>query len=167
MEHPDGGPWYYEQIDLSENYRMTEMQAALIGSQLDKLPDFAARRKLLKRRYDEAFAEIPQVTVQKEIPQSDSVRHLYILRLRPETLLIDRRGFFEAMAAENILCNVHYIPVYWFPYYEKLGYRRGTCPKAEKLYEEMITIPFYYAMTDQDQEDVIHAVRKLCAYYAK
>lgn len=167
MEHPDGGPWYYEQIDLSENYRMTEMQAALIGSQLDKLPDFAARRKLLKRRYDEAFAEIPQVTVQKEIPQSDSVRHLYILRLRPETLLIDRRGFFEAMAAENILCNVHYIPVYWFPYYEKLGYRRGACPKAEKLYEEMITIPFYYAMTDQDQEDVIHAVRKLCAYYAK
>ena len=73
--------------------------------------------------------------MQKEIPQSDSVRHLYILRLRPETLLIDRRGFFEAMAAENILCNVHYIPVYWFPYYEKLGYRRGTCPKAEKLYE--------------------------------
>lgn len=71
------------------------------------------------------------------------------------------------MAAENIICNVHYIPVYWFPYYEKLGYRRGLCPKAEKLYSEMITIPFFYAMSDEDADDVIRAVKRIVNYYRK
>ena len=71
------------------------------------------------------------------------------------------------MAAENISCNVHYIPTYYFPYYQKLGYRKGICPKAEKLYEEILTLPLYYGMSDQDVEDVIEAVRKITAYYAK
>ncbi|MCI2049878.1 MAG: UDP-4-amino-4,6-dideoxy-N-acetyl-beta-L-altrosamine transaminase [Lachnospiraceae bacterium] len=167
MEHPDQGPWYYEQIALAPNYRMTDMQAALIESQLKKLDIFAARRKAIKKRYDEAFSRLPQVTVQKEIPESDTVRHLYILRLNPDRLNIDRKRFFEAMGEENIVCNVHYIPVYWFPYYEKLGYKRGLCPKAEKLYGEEITIPFYYAMSDKDVEDVIRAVTKIATCYAR
>ncbi len=76
------------------------------------------------------------------------------------------RSFFEAMAAENICCNVHYIPVYWHPYYEKkLGYQKGICPNAEKLYMEMMSLPIYYSLTDQDVDDVIAAVRKIVAYY--
>lgn len=155
------GGWYYEQIDLGVNYRLTDIQAALIVSQLDKLESFIQRRKEIVARYDEAFSKIPELYVQQEIPESDTVRHLYILRIRPERLTRNRREFFDAMAAENICCNVHYIPVYYHPYYEGLGYRRGLCPQAEKLYEEMMSLPLYYAMTDQDVEDVIHAVIKV------
>lgn len=167
MVHESDGPWYYEQIDLGMNYRMTDIQAALLISQLDKLPMFSARRKEIVKAYDEAFSEIPEITVQREIPESDTTRHLYILRIKPEMLSIDRKQFFDALAAENVCCNVHYIPTYYFPYYEKLGYQKGLCPKAEKLYEEMISLPLYYAMTDEDVEDVIAAVKKIVAYFRK
>lgn len=165
MEHEPDGPWYYEQIALGMNYRMTDMQAALIISQLNKLPRFMERRKAIVKAYNEAFSRLPQLFVQQEIPESDTTRHLYILRIRPEKLTIDRKQFFEALAAENICCNVHYIPTYYFPYYEKLGYKRGLCPKAEKLYAEEISLPLYYAMTDQDVEDVIRAVTRIAEYF--
>lgn len=166
MEHAIDGPWYYEQIALGYNYRMTDMQAALIISQLDKLPQFSARRKEIVARYNRAFSENPALYVQREIPDSDTTRHLYILRLVPDKLRIDRGQFFAALAAENVCCNVHYIPTYYFPYYEKLGYRKGLCPNAEKLYEEIITLPLYFGMSDDDVESVIEAVRKVAAYYA-
>ena len=166
MEHTPDGPWYYEQIALGYNYRMTDMQAALIISQLDKLPLFSRRRKEIVRRYDQAFFEHPALFVQREIPESDTTRHLYILRLVPERLKIDRKQFFAALEAENVCCNVHYIPTYYFPYYEKMGYRRGLCPNAEKLYEELITLPLYYGMSDEDVESVIEAVLKITAYYS-
>ena len=162
MEHESHGPWYYEQVALGMNYRMTDIQAALICSQLDKLTIFQKRRKEIVARYNEAFSTIPEVTVQKEIPESDTTRHLYILRIKPELLTIDRKQFFEAMGAENICCNVHYIPVYWHPYYEHLGYQKGICPNAEKLYMEIMSLPLYYALSDQDVEDVISAVKKIC-----
>lgn len=165
MEHEPDGPWYYEQIALGMNYRMTDMQAALIISQLNKLPRFMERRKAIVKAYNEAFSRLPQLFVQQEIPESDTTRHLYILRIRPEKLTIDRKQFFEALEAENICCNVHYIPTYYFPYYEKLGYKRGLCPKAEKLYAEEISLPLYYAMTDQDVEDVIRAVTRIAEYF--
>lgn len=165
MEHEPDGPWYYEQIALGMNYRMTDMQAGLIISQLNKLPRFMERRKAIVKAYNEAFSRLPQLFVQQEIPESDTTRHLYILRIRPEKLTIDRKQFFEALAAENICCNVHYIPTYYFPYYEKLGYKRGLCPKAEKLYAEEISLPLYYAMTDQDVEDVIRAVTRIAEYF--
>lgn len=167
LQHESHGGWYYEQVELGMNYRMTDMQAALISSQLDKLPLFQRRRKEIVAKYDQAFSQIPELFVQKEIPESDTTRHLYILRIRPEKLTIDRKKFFEAMAAENICCNVHYIPVYYHPYYEKLGYTKGLCPHAEKLYSEIMSLPLYYSLTDQDVEDVIAAVRKLCEYYGK
>ena len=167
LEHESHGGWYYEQIDLGMNYRMTDIQAALILSQLDKLEAFSKRRKEIVNRYNEAFAKFPGLTVQEEIEESDTTRHLYILRINPELLNCDRKQFFEAMAAENICCNVHYIPVYYHPYYEKLGYKKGICPKAEKLYDEMMSLPLYPAMTDQDVEDVIAAVEKLVVYYRK
>ena len=163
-EEPHGG-WYYEQLALGYNYRMTDIQAGLIISQLDKLPMFSARRKEIVARYNEAFSGMPQLKVQQEIPESDTTRHLYILRLCTEKLRINRREFFDAMAAENIMCNVHYIPVYYFPHYQRLGYEKGLCPRAEKLYEEMLSLPLYYAMSDKDVEDVILAVKKIVEYY--
>ena len=167
MAHEPDGPWYYEQTALGMNYRMTDIQAALLISQLNKLFMFSARRKEIVKAYDEAFSKLPQIIVQKEIPESDTTRHLYILRLNREKLRIGRRQFFEALEAENVCCNVHYIPTYYFPYYEKLGYRRGLCPKAEKLYEEIISLPLYYAMSDQDVQDVIAAVTKIAEYYKR
>lgn len=165
MEKPIEGTWYYEQIGLGMNYRMTDIQAALLVSQLDKLPLFQKRRKEIVKRYNEAFSVIPELFVQEEIKESDTTRHLYILRIKPELLNCNRREFFDGMAAENICCNVHYIPVYYHPYYEKLGYRKGIAPKAEKLYEEMMSIPLYYSMTNEDVEDVIRSVEKIVKYY--
>lgn len=167
MEREPEGSWYYEQVALGFNYRMTDMQAALLISQLNKLPLFQKRRKEIVARYNEAFGRLPGLFVQKEIPASDTTRHLYILRIVPEKLTIDRKQFFEALAAENVCCNVHYIPTYYFPYYEKIGYRKGLCPNAEKLYEEILSLPLYYAMTDEDVESVIEAVTKIAVYYQK
>lgn len=167
MERESEGGWYYEQVALGTNYRMTDMQAALLISQLDKLEMFSRRRKEIVEKYNQAFEKMPWIRVQREIPESDTTRHLYILRLKPQTLNIGRKEFFDAMAAENIFCNVHYIPVYYHPYYEHLGYEKGLCPKAEKLYEEMMSLPLYYGMTDQDVEDVIRAVEKIATYYSK
>ena len=165
MEHPTGEGWYYEQVALGYNYRMTDFQAALLSSQLDKLEMFSKRRKEIVSAYDAAFSQIPEVSVQKEILESDTTRHLYILRFNLAMLSATRREIFDALSAENIKCNVHYIPVYYHPYYQGLGYGRGLCPKAEALYEEMITLPLFYSMTDDDVSDVIAAVEKVVNYY--
>lgn len=165
MEYASEGPWYYEQVALGMNYRMTDIQAALICSQLDKLPMFAARRKEIVKRYNEAFSQMEALVVQKEIEASDTVRHLYLLRIRPEKLSADRAQVFAALGGENICCNVHYIPVYHHPYYRHLGYEGALCPNAEKLYAEMLSLPLHYSLTDQDVEDVIHAVQKVVEKY--
>lgn len=162
--HPEG--WYYEQVSLGYNYRLTDFQSALVLSQLGKIDRFKARRRQIVNRYNEAFAKIPQLIVQKEIPQSDTCRHLYILRLALERLKCSRLEFFNALAAENVQPQVHYVPVYWFPYYQKLGYQKGCCPVAEKVYEGIMSLPLYPAMTDQDVEDVIRAVKKVVEQYA-
>ena len=167
MANPTDAPWYNEQVELGFNYRMTDIQAALLISQLNKLPVFAERRKAIVEKYDRAFSGMPELKVQREIPESDTVRHLYILRLNPERLTCGRRQFFEALRGENIYSQVHYLPVYWHSYYEKLGYERGLCPNAEAYYEEAMSLPLYYSLTDEDVEDVIHAVRKILAYYRR
>lgn len=167
LEKESEGGWYYEQIALGMNYRMTDIQAGLLISQLDKLSDFKKKRAEIVNRYNEAFEQMEGVLVQEEIPESDTTRHLYILRLDLEKFRCDRKEFFDAMAAENICCNVHYIPVYRHPYYEKLGYQKGLCPKAEALYESMMSLPLYPSMGKEDVEDVIKAVKKLTDYYRK
>lgn len=167
MDKESEGGWYYQQVDLGYNYRMTDMQASLLSSQLDKLDMFAERRKELVKRYDEAFTSVPEITVQKEIPESDTVRHLYIIQLNTEMLKCGRREVFEALQAEGVGVNVHYIPVYSFPYYQKLGYKSGSCPNAERLYERIISIPLYYGLTDEQQDRVIEAVKKVIDYYRK
>lgn len=167
MAHPTDAMWYNEQVELGYNYRLTDIQAALLISQLKKLGRFADRRKEIVKRYNEAFAEMPEIFVQREIPESDTTRHLYILRINSELLNCDRRAFFDALHAENIYAQVHYLPVYWHSHYENLGYEKGICPQAEKLYEEIMSIPLFPAMTDQDVEDVICAVKKIVSYYRK
>ena len=162
------GHWYYEQLDLGYNYRMTDFQAALLCSQLDKLEKFSNRRKELVKFYNNAFANVDEIVVQEEIPQSDTTRHLYIIQLKLEKLTCTRREFFDAMAAEHVNCQVHYIPVYYFPYYQSLGgYPKGMCPHAEALYERIMSIPLFPAMTDQDAQDTVNAVKKIIAYYRK
>lgn len=164
---PHEGPWYYEQIMLGYNYRMTDFQAALLISQMKRLDEFAKRRKEIVKIYNEAFADMPEIIVQKEIPESDTCRHLYIIQLDLGRLNCSRREFFDAMSAENIQCQIHYIPVYWFPYYRHLGYEKGLCPRAEKVYEGIMSIPLYPKMTDQNVQDTIHAVRKIVEFYRK
>ena len=164
---PHEGPWYYEQIELGYNYRLTDFQAALITSQMKKLDGFAKRRKEIVKMYDEAFAEVPEIIIQKEIAESDSCRHLYIIRLNLELLECSRREFFDAMSAENVQCQIHYVPVYWFPYYKHLGYEKGLCPNAEEVYSSIMSIPLYPRMSNQDAKDVIHAVKKVVENYRK
>ncbi len=167
IENQSEGNWYYEMIALGYNYRITDMQAALLSSQLNKLDAFAARRKELVRRYDETFLKIPEITVQKEIEEADTVRHLYIIQLNLEKLLCDRKMFYDAMQAEGIGVNVHYIPIYHFPYYRSRGYSQTDCPNAERLYERIISIPLYYAMTNEQQDKIIEVVESIIEYYRR
>ena len=129
MMHPTDAMWYNEQVELGYNYRMTDFQAALLLSQLDKLDRFIERRTQIVKRYDEAFAECPELVLQREIPESKTARHLYVIQLNPELLTCTRREFFDALYAENVHVQVHYLPVYWHSYYEKLGYPK-TVPEC-------------------------------------
>ncbi len=145
MCHPTDDPWYNEQVMLGYNYRLTDIQSALLISQLNKLSLFQQRRREIVAAYDRAFAFRPQLQIQREIEESQTTRHLYILRLRLEQLRCSRRQFFDALAAEGIGCQVHYLPVYWHAYYEKLGYAKGICPQAEAFYASAISLPLYYS----------------------
>lgn len=164
---PHEGSWYYEQISLGYNYRMTDMQAALLSSQLKKLDNFKERRQEIVQKYNEAFKDIPALILQREIDESDTCRHLYIIQLDFDKLRCTRREFFDAMSAENIQCQIHYVPVYWFPYYEHMGYEKGLCPVAENIYKGIMSLPLYPAMSNQDIKDVIVAVKKIIQFYKK
>ena len=110
---------------------------------------------------------MPEIVLQKEIPESDTCHHLYVIRLNLEHLSCSRREFFDAMCAENVQCQVHYIPVYWFPFYQRLGYEKGLCPHAEEIYNGILSIPLYPLMTDQEVDGVIKTVKKVVEYFKK
>lgn len=161
------GPWYYEMQFLGYNYRMTDIQAALGSSQLKKIDKFVALRKKYASLYNEAFKNIPELSIPYQEEDGESSWHLYIIRLHLEQLTANRKDLFDALLKENIGVNVHYIPVYLLPYYQRLGYQRGECPNAEKLYEEIITLPLFPAMTEEDVHDVINAVTTVLSRYSK
>jgi len=167
LMHKSSEDWYYEQIELGYNYRITDIQCALGISQLKKADKYISRRKQIAKMYNKAFKEIQGIIIPFQENGCNSSWHLYILQLETEKLKADRRVIFEALKAENIGVNVHYIPVYYHPYYKKLGYKKGICPIAEKLYERIITLPLFPKMTDKDVEDVINAVEKVISYYRK
>ena len=164
-EAPHEGPWYYEQIKLGYNYRMTDFQAGLLLSQIKKIEKFKNRRNEIVKRYDEEFVKIDEIKLMKYTEGSDTFRHLYILQLDLDKLKCTRREAFDALAAEGIQCQIHYVPVYWFPYYKSLGYKKGLCLNAEYIYSRILTIPLYPMMSDEDVDDVIAAVNKVINYY--
>lgn len=161
MEHPDEGGWYYEQLELGYNYRMSDLQAALGLSQLRRLPDFSKRRQEIVAKYNDAFDSIPEVTFQKDERPNETTRHLYCLRFDTDALGVDRRFIFDALRAEGIGTNVHYLPVYRLPYYQNNGLGTQDCPQADAYYEETVTMPLHCCMTDEDVDDVIAATKKV------
>ncbi|MDY0277772.1 MAG: UDP-4-amino-4,6-dideoxy-N-acetyl-beta-L-altrosamine transaminase [Acholeplasma sp.] len=161
------GPWYHEQHLLGYNYRLTDIQAALGCSQLDKIDQFINKRREIVLKYNESFKLIDEITIPFEAEYSNSGYHLYILKLNLDKLTVGRKEIFEALLAENIGVNVHYLPVYLHPYYTNLGYKEGLCPNAEYLYERIITLPLFPSMTDDDVNDVIHAVKEVIYYFRK
>ncbi len=161
------GPWYYEQQYLGYNYRMTDIQAALGISQMNKLNKFVELRRKYAQMYNDAFKDIEELIIPYQLPYTNSSWHIYVLQLRLEKLKVGRKEVYEALLKENIGVNVHYIPVYYHPYYQRLGYRKGLCPNAEHLYERIITLPLFPKMTEEDINDVIEAVKKVINYYKK
>ncbi|MEK4076508.1 UDP-4-amino-4,6-dideoxy-N-acetyl-beta-L-altrosamine transaminase [Paenibacillus sp. FSL M7-0656] len=155
------GPWYYEMHSLGYNYRMTDIQAALGVSQMNKLDQFVKRRREIAEQYDRELAGIKGLVLPYQHEGSNSSWHIYVTRWLPEVLNGTRKEFFEALRNLNIGVNVHYIPVYLQPYYQKLGYEPGLCPNAEHYYNTAITLPLYPRMSEQDVKDVINAVRKV------
>jgi perosamine synthetase len=160
------GSWFYEMAELGYNYRLTDFQCALGLSQLKKLHGWVARRREIADRYTAAFSRIPEVEPPPVLPDREPAWHLYVIRLNLERLRLGRAEVFKALRAENIGVNVHYIPVPWHPYYQRLGYARGQWPVAEGAYERIISLPIFPAMSDQDLDDVIQAVTKVVRAYA-
>ncbi len=161
------GDWYYEQQILGYNYRLTDIQSALGLSQMNKLDRFIARRRELVDYYNDAFKNLDEIITPFECGYSKSGYHIYVIRLKDDLLKVGRAEVFDALRAENIGVNVHYIPVYLHPYYQKLGYKKGLCPVAEAVYESIITLPLYPSMTVEDANSVVEGVRKVMAYYRK
>jgi UDP-4-amino-4,6-dideoxy-N-acetyl-beta-L-altrosamine transaminase len=161
------GSWYYEMQDLGFNYRLTDIQCGLGLSQLGKLASWVERRSRIAERYAEGFAGIPEIEVPTVDPDRESAWHLYIIRLNLDRLRVGRDQIFRALRAENIGVNVHYIPVPWHPYYQRLGYAKGQWPVAESAYERLISLPMWAGMSDADVDDVVLAVRKVIAAYRK
>ncbi|MEQ7871406.1 UDP-4-amino-4,6-dideoxy-N-acetyl-beta-L-altrosamine transaminase [Chromohalobacter salexigens] len=159
MTQEADGPWYYQQVDLGFNYRMTELQAALGVSQLKRLDDYVARRNALAARYDELLAELP-VTTPWQHPDSYSGRHLYVIRLQHERLSVSHREVFEALREQGVGVNLHYIPVHTQPYYRAMGFQSGDFPEAERYYTEAISVPLFPTMTEAQQDEVIEALKK-------
>lgn len=167
LHNKEEGPWFYEQLELGYNYRMTDIQAALGISQLNKINGFLKRRREIAKKYDEYLKNIDGIILPYQESFSKSAWHLYVIQLELEKFKVGRKEIFEALQAENIGVNVHYIPVYYHPYYKRLGYEKGLCPNAERLYERIITLPLYPKMKDKDIEDVVNAMDKVLKYFRR
>jgi dTDP-4-amino-4,6-dideoxygalactose transaminase len=157
MTHEPDGPWYYQQVELGYNYRMTELQAALGISQMQRLDAFVARRHELAKCYDERLKGLP-VTTPWQHPDSYSGLHLYVIRLQLDKLNKSHRQVFESLREQGIGVNLHYIPVPNQPYYQSMGFKQGDFIEAERYYSEVISLPMYQGLTDQQQDEVVEAL---------
>lgn len=153
------GPWYYEQQELGYNYRITDIQCALGISQMKKLDCFLEKRRILAERYHKALADCPDIILPFQAEGTNSGWHLYMIQV----INHDRREVFEKLQKSGIGVNVHYIPVYHHPYYQKNGYKGTICENAEELYRHMISLPLYPTLTEKEQERVILCVKEACA----
>ncbi|WP_434650367.1 UDP-4-amino-4,6-dideoxy-N-acetyl-beta-L-altrosamine transaminase [Pseudomonas sp. D1-2] len=159
MTHDSDGPWYYQQIDLGFNYRMTELQAALGLSQMERLDQFIARRHQLATRYNDLLAALP-VTVPWQHPDSYSGLHLYVIRLQLAKISKSHRQVFESLRDQGIGVNLHYIPVHTQPYYAQMGFKPEDFPVAQDYYREAISIPMFQTMSDEQQDQVVAAIKQ-------
>lgn len=162
MTHAPDGDWYYQQIDLGYNYRMTDVQAALGVSQIGRLDQYIARRHALARRYDEILQYLP-VTIPWQHPDGHSGLHLYVIRLQLGRASKNHREVFDSLRQQGIGVNVHYIPVHTQPYYQRLGFRPGDFPEAKRYYAEAISLPMYATLTDAQQVQVALALERALA----
>ena len=159
MTHEADGPWYYQQIDLGFNYRMTELQAALGISQMDRLNHYIARRHQLADRYNDLLSTLP-VNIPWQHADSYSGLHLYVITLQLEKITKTHREVFESLREQGIGVNVHYIPVHTQPYYERMGFKPEDFPLAQDYYRQAVSIPMFQTMTDEQQDLVVAAIAK-------
>jgi UDP-4-amino-4,6-dideoxy-N-acetyl-beta-L-altrosamine transaminase len=157
MSHEADGPWYYQQIDLGFNYRMTELQAALGNSQMARLDEFVAIRHKLAQRYDDLLTNLP-LTKPWQHPTSYSGRHLYVIRLKLDQIKRTHLEVFESLRRQGVGVNLHYIPVHSQPYYQQMGFKYGDFPEAENYYKEAISLPLFPKLSDEEQDEVILAI---------
>ena len=160
MTEPSHGPWYYQQIELGFNYRITDLQAALGLSQLRKLDEFVARRRELAARYDQLLAYLP-LTLPSAQPEADSAWHLYVVRVQTERCNLSHRQVFEGLRSAGIGVNLHYIPVHLQPYYRELGFAESDFPEAERYYAEAISLPLFPLLSEAQQDQVVEQLRRL------
>lgn len=160
MTHPSDGPWYYQQLELGFNYRMTDIQAALGVSQMRRLEEFVARRVLIARRYDEMLSGLP-LTTPFQRSDTSSAWHLYAIRLCLDRCKMAHADTFRALRAAGIGVNLHYIPVYLQPYYRNLGFDVGHCPEAERYYGEAISLPMFAGLTEDQQAEVVRTLESV------
>lgn len=160
MTQPAEGPWYYQQLELGFNYRMTDLQAALGLSQMSRLDAYVSRRHELVERYNEMLANLP-LSLPWQHPDTYSSFHLYIIRLPPRCAGNGRREIFELMRGKGVGVNVHYIPVHTQPYYQNMGFAVGDFPEAERYYEEVLSLPLYPSMTDEQHQQVVQALTEV------
>jgi UDP-4-amino-4,6-dideoxy-N-acetyl-beta-L-altrosamine transaminase len=158
--------WEYEMVTLGFNYRLSDIHAVLGLSQLRRLDTFITRRREIAAVYDRALQGVRAIRRPQPAPGRDHVWHLYVIQLELDRLSADRAAVLAALRAENIGVNVHYIPVYFHPYYRELGYERGSCPVAETAYERVLSLPIFPRMSPADVEDVLSALRKVIEWYS-
>lgn len=162
MTKPADGPWYYQQIELGYNYRMTDMQAALGVSQMQRLDEYVTKRHKLSERYNEMLKDLP-ITLPWQSKDSYSGLHLYVIRLQLDKTSKTQLEVFNGMRETGILVNLHYIPVHLQPYYQKMGFKEGQFPEAEQYYKEAISLPMFPTMTEEQQNQVVYALKELLA----
>ena len=156
------GPWYYQQIELGYNYRMTDIQAALGYSQMERLDTFVERRRQLAKRYEELLRDLPLLTPK----QSDSAKsswHIYVVRLDKTRVKKSKTQIFAEMKSKGVTLNLHYIPVHLQPYYQARGFEEGNFPVSERYYEDAFTLPLYYELTNEQQDTVVSALKEVLA----
>ena len=159
MTKPIDGPWYYEQVALGFNYRMTDMQAALGTSQMTRLNEFVKRRHKIANQYEELLEGLP-LTLPWQHPDAHSAYHLYVIRLQLNQISTSHLQVFEALRAKDITVNLHYIPVHTQPYYQQMGFKQGDFPQAEQYYREAISIPMHVNLSDHDLQYIANSLRE-------
>ena len=164
-QRQEAGQWFYEMVLLGFNYRLTEIACALGLSQLERLDANVARRREIAAQYGEAFRDLPAIVIPAVREDVNPAWHLYPIRLKLEMLAVGRGEIFQALRAENIGVNVHYIPVHQHPYYRERSKSKESYPVTEHAYERLISLPMFHSMTVQDVEDVIHALLKVVTHY--